>query len=130
MSTPDQLATDLEQIAAAIEAGHELSEIERRAAAAALRRTMLPEAGYAQRDALIVECRRGFFADRSDHDASHEIATAWRRYAASGWQRDRSAATCPARLAGTLQGAIWAIMMLWPRTLSAERIRQIVGNLR
>jgi hypothetical protein len=121
----------LQSIAEVVEAGGELSAEQRRVAAAALRQAlMLPATIFAERDALIVECRRQFFPSRTDHDAAHQIATEWRRYAAAGWRRERSSETCPARNVGTTRGALWAIMRISPRVLSAERIRRIVGHLK
>jgi len=109
----------------------QLSAEQRRVVAAALLPVVtLPPTIYDKRDALIVECRRRFFPNHTDHDAAHELAVAWRRYAASAWQRDRTAETCPARIAGKLQGALWTIMQISPRVLSAERIRKIVGRLK
>ncbi len=120
----------LSDIADAIEAGAELSAEQRRAVAAVLRQAvMMPASTFAQRDALLVECRRRFFSDRTDHDAAHEIAALWRRYETSAWRRDRSSETCPPRLVGTPHGALWEILKVFPRSLSAERIRKIVGHV-
>ncbi|WP_375764117.1 hypothetical protein ACE10X_07025 [Bradyrhizobium sp. Pha-3] len=122
MSTP---ASELQRIVEAIEAGEELTLEQRRAVAAALRRDV-PR--FAERDALIVGVRSRFFHNRADLDAAHEIAAGLNRYASTAWLRDRSAQTCPARIAGTEKGAFWQILKVVDRPLSAERIRKIVGQ--
>ncbi|SFO25797.1 hypothetical protein SAMN05216330_102436 [Bradyrhizobium sp. Ghvi] len=121
----------MRRIAEALEAGDELSAEQRRVTAAALRQALtLPPTTFAERDALIVECRRRFFPSRTDHDAAQEIAVTWRRYAATGWLRERAAETCPPRSVGTLRGALWEIMRILPRVLSVRQIRRIVGHLK
>ncbi|KRR26480.1 hypothetical protein CQ14_03055 [Bradyrhizobium lablabi] len=121
----------LERLADELEAGAELTSSQRAAVAAALRQALtLPAARNEERDRLIVEARHRFYADRTDHDAAHEIATQWRRYAVTGWLRDRVCDSCPPRIAGNLHGALWAIMQQSPRPLSADRVRKIVGRLK
>lgn len=128
-------ADQVEQLAAAIVAGVDLSEEQRRVAAAMLLRQMqpvlmMPASVYAKRDEMIMACRLRFYPERTDHDAANELGSAWRRYASAGWLRDRSAETCPVRIVGTLQGALWEIMRTLPRVLSARSIRRIVGHLK
>ncbi|MGY3117896.1 hypothetical protein ACVWXQ_001833 [Bradyrhizobium sp. S3.14.4] len=124
------MAANLQLIAEAVEAGEPLTAEQRVMVAAALRNQglTLPAGRNAERDRLLVECRQRFFAGRTDHDACHEISSQWRRYAASGWLRERSSES--PRIAGTLRGMFWEIMQQSPRTLSAERIRKIVGHLK
>lgn len=118
----------LAALAGAIERGEELSNEERRAAAAALRQAMLPATKFAERDAILVGCRCLFFADRTDHDAANEMEAQWGRYAASRWHRDKSAATCPPTIVGTARGCFWRMLQIGPRPLSASRIRRILAH--
>ncbi|MET3965430.1 hypothetical protein [Bradyrhizobium sp. S3.9.1] len=123
---------DFHRIADAIEAGADLSSEQRILVAAALRlqALTLPAARHDERDRLLIECRRKFYAGRTDHDAAHELATDWRRYAAAGWIRERSCEVCPPRHIGTSREFFWLILRQSPRVLSAERIRKIVGHLK
>lgn len=127
MSPP---APDLERIAEMLAAGAELNAEQRLTAIAgidALRELTL-RSSRAEYDALIIECRRKFLADRRDRDAAREIEIGLNRYRASAWQRDRSDAACPARLRNTIKGAYWAILRAREREISAERIRKILAR--
>ncbi|RXG92281.1 hypothetical protein [Bradyrhizobium vignae] len=83
------------------------------------------------RNALLIGCWAEFFPDRSPYDAAQEIATAWRRYAADAWPRDRlmSLESCPAKYAGAVRSWLWALQVESPGPLSAERIRKIIGQV-
>ncbi|MGY3494177.1 hypothetical protein [Bradyrhizobium sp. USDA 4502] len=125
----DSAAENL-RIAAAIEAGAELSVSDRAAAAEALLRAVVMPARHAERDALIVDCRRRYFAELADHAAAHEISRGLSRYAAGAWRRDRSAATPPAT--GRM-GLYWMILRTAPPnpdTPSPSTIRRILAKLR
>jgi hypothetical protein len=118
-------------LAAAIESGAELTAEDRRAVADMLRRVTLPPARNGERDRMLIECRRKFYAGRTDHDASQEIAFKWRRYAASGWRLERERDTCPPNRIGKVEEALFKIMKMWPgKPLSASRIRTIVAHLK
>ncbi|TQF28865.1 hypothetical protein [Bradyrhizobium sp. UNPA324] len=83
------------------------------------------------RNALLIGCWAEFFPDRSPYDAAQEIATAWRRYAADAWPRDRlmSLDSCPVKYAGTIRSWLWALQVESPGSLSAETIRKILGQV-
>ncbi|UGY27177.1 hypothetical protein HU675_0010690 [Bradyrhizobium septentrionale] len=121
------LADELQRIATAIEAGQLTAE--QRAAAANALRQLLPESSYAQRDGLLIEARRKFFGHLNDREASNQLSIGIRRYRSSAWPREQSARACPARIAGTPKGAYWQILSVVDRSLSAERIRRIVGQI-
>ncbi|WP_145831426.1 hypothetical protein [Bradyrhizobium huanghuaihaiense] len=121
--------SDLHRLAAALEAGAELTEADRIAAAEALRAVM--PAKHAERDALIQDCRRRYFADLADHAAAHEISRGLSRYAASGWRRDRAAVAPPGK--GTRTEMYWLILNTAPpnpHTPSPSTIRRILAKLR
>jgi hypothetical protein len=119
-------ASVLQRIAETLEAG-DATPAEQRAAAAALRMTMLPSK-FSERDQLVVDCLQRFYSGRrSLRDASEEMAAAMGRYHATPWLRDRIAEQCPNRIATGAQGAFWLILKAVDRPLSADRIRKIVG---
>ncbi|MDN5003985.1 hypothetical protein ACFQZO_24410 [Bradyrhizobium sp. GCM10027634] len=119
---------EFEAIARALDAGAQLSDQERRAVAEALRALVLPAARHAERDALIVDCRRRFFADRRDRAAAHEIAIGWARYEGSGWRSgERAADRCPERLIGTPKEFYWRMLRAFPQRLGAESIRKLLA---
>jgi len=77
---------------------------------------------------LIIDVRQRFFDDRNVRDASNQIALGHNRYQSGAWLRDRSAAACPARIAEDARGTYWAMLRLVEKSLSAERIRKIIGQ--
>lgn len=125
MNTFDFLA-----IADAIEAAETVEQ--RAALAAALRQAQplltQPPSLRANRDRMIYDALKRLFWGRSNNDAALEFASKLGRYAASAtWRRDQSCDYCPYP-AGSLNGAMWAILKVSRRPLSAERIRKIVGQ--
>ncbi|MGY3575501.1 hypothetical protein [Bradyrhizobium sp. USDA 4504] len=122
------LRVNLHRLAEVLAAGAELSVSDRAAAAEALRAVM--PARHAERDSLIVDCRRRYFAELADHAAAHEISRGLSRYAAGAWRRDRSAATPPATGRTELYWMILRTAPPNPDTPSPSTIRRILAKLR
>ncbi|MEY9131858.1 hypothetical protein ABIE79_003325 [Bradyrhizobium diazoefficiens] len=131
------LPTDLHCVAAAIEAGAELSAQERETAAQVLRtllagvtrrgqRSASTRAAQAERDRLICRMAAEFFPGLPAVTQAEEISRRLARYRAGpDWRRDRSAARVA--YAATTRGWCWSVLRLQDRPLSADRIRKILG---
>jgi hypothetical protein len=90
----------------------------------------LPEtlAALDQRDALLCEAARRFYADTSHRQAAIRLRTALARYECSAWRRERIAITCPSRHAGKLEASCWRILRASDRVPSESLIRQILAR--
>ncbi|MFZ5712965.1 MAG: hypothetical protein ACOY3N_09010 [Bradyrhizobium sp.] len=117
---------DLQRIVDTFEAGGELSEEQRRLAAAALRQALMPSAPTIRRDELLREMKRRFYPTHRLRAASLAIAEVWEQYEIRAWPHDSSAVTCPPRHVGKPQELLWRIMRDWPNSLGKDRIRQIL----
>ena len=122
MSKADEAADP--EIAALLAGFDALSVEQRRVAAAAL---TLPPSRFTERNRLVVECLQRFYGDRpSIRDAAKDMAAALNRYRATSWSRDRAAAECPMRISTAPHGAFWSILKQVERSLSHDRIEEIV----
>lgn len=92
------------------------------------KRTARTEAILAERDELLRDARRRFFADLPTAAAADELHKAMARYSASGWRFERTAAEVPPRRAGTLEATLWRVLKLRDDVLSARRLRAILAT--
>ncbi|QIG97527.1 hypothetical protein [Bradyrhizobium sp. 6(2017)] len=74
-----------------------------------------------ERDALLVEAAARFYPGLYDRDVARRLHSALLRYRTSGWRRDCSEATCPPRIAGRLDGLLWAVLKVRDTTPPSER---------
>ena len=90
----------------------------------------LPEtlAALARRDELIREAVERFFPGASGHEAARLLHQALGRYACAAWQRERSAAECPARHVGRLSELCFHILRAVDRVPSEPLIRKIIAG--
>ncbi|MVT69846.1 hypothetical protein GPL21_32695 [Bradyrhizobium pachyrhizi] len=135
----DSAAENL-RLAAALEAGAEMTEADRQAAAEALRRASLvliptkPGQRSASTRIAQVEHQRllrtmaaTFYAGQSASAAADGIALRLARYRAGpDWKRDRTLDSITYR--ATLRGHCWAVLKAIDRPLSARRIRALLAT--
>jgi hypothetical protein len=79
------------------------------------------------RDELLRQAWWEFFPAMSAHATAEAIATAWARYAETGWRHERLSEVCPAHRAGRIEGLFWRLMKAQDRTLSSRQIRRILA---
>lgn len=86
-------------------------------------RTPATTIALSRRDELVRAAVANYFPGRSMNLAAVELHQALARYAATGWQHDRTSTECPPRCRGTLREACWRILMTRPCVPSARSLR-------
>lgn len=133
----NSLPTELHRVAAAIEAGAELTVDERQAAVAALRALSVPPApgqrsvvtrvGQAEHQHVIRVMAKRFYPQLSASAAATCIARRLALYrGGADWARDRGADHVAEP--ESLRGFCWRALKAYDRILSVDRIRKILGN--
>jgi hypothetical protein len=129
------VTANLQRIAAAIEAGGQLTADDRRAAACVLRMATSPDERSAvsadRRYAVMRTGAESFFRAPPVSSAAkaRHLHKALSDYETSSWQNDdRLEAVCPARYAGKPRAALWTILDAWQHTPSERTIRRILDQ--
>ena len=111
------------------EAGRRVAELARAHLQTDAGAAMLKRRAVQERDGLLVELARQHFAHLPSVRAqARAILTAARRYEAAGWLRERHAIVCPPHRIGTPQGAVWAVLTVWPDLPSGTALRELLSN--
>ncbi|WP_338827630.1 hypothetical protein [Bradyrhizobium sp. 27S5] len=120
----DSAAENL-RIAAAIEAGDDLTPEERAAAAQAIRSLCAPPRN-ADRDQILADGLAQFFGHlTSARSRAEEFHRAWRRYEAHSWLHERLLDEPPPKRRGRIEEVFWRALRIYPHVLTAERLRRL-----
>jgi len=79
------------------------------------------------RDDLLREAAQQFMPGEAPAAQAREIASRWRRYAATAWPRERHLNAAPPSRRNSLEAAFFEAMKLADATLSERTLRQILA---
>ena len=81
-----------------------------------------------RRDALVREAAQRFAEGATDAARARWIAERWKRYAATGWARERHLDAPPMHRAGTVEALLFEAMKVADATLTERTIRLILAS--
>lgn len=79
----------------------------------------------AERDRIVREAMVQFFPHLSAHARAVAFSSAWERFAAGPWLRERHLAEPPPHRIGRIESAFWRCLKIHPHTLGVERLRRL-----
>jgi hypothetical protein len=116
-------AVDITRLVDVLESGDDLSADDRRAAADALRRLVLPSK-QEQRYELIRKAVAEFLSHESA--PADQFADRLAIYAGGRWIRERVLDECPRNRIGKIEGHFWQILKLRDCPLTGRHVRRIL----
>jgi hypothetical protein len=81
-----------------------------------------------ERDALLREAARRFYADLSHREAARLIRIALVRYRAGRWRRTRADLTYPPEHRGRIEAVLWMILRTRDHVASERLIRAVLSR--